>query len=275
MMRSVTVMRCMVLGLVWTASLCAGAQTTADVTRQAAIDASITAQIETTFLFNRHLSPFNINTTTSDGVVTLTGAVADEIQRELAENIASSVEAVKSVVNNISVMGTVLTERPKRTWRQRIDDMTVAASVRSRLLYNKEFKGLKIGVASELGMVTLYGVVASKDQKARIGRIADETHGVIKVQNELTVRAKDELGALSTVGRQVSDEWIEKRVETAIALNRHISVRALNVEVDDDICILTGTVDSDEEKDLAEAVAMSIYGVDTVRNEIKIYRIPR
>ena len=165
-MRNVSIMRWTVLGCMLTASVCAGAQTAADTTRQAAVDASITAQIETTFLFNRHLSPFNINTTTSDGVVTLTGAVADEVQRELAENIAASVEAVDSVVNNITVMGTVLTERPKRTWRQRIDDMTVSASVRSRLLYNKEFKGLKIGVASELGVVSLYGVVASEDQES-------------------------------------------------------------------------------------------------------------
>ena len=99
---------------------------------------------------------------------------------------------------------------------------------------------------------------------------------MIEVKNELTVRAKEERGPLSTVGREVSDEWVEKRVETAIALNRHNQAwRALNVEVDDDVCILTGTVDTDEEKDLAEAVAMSIYGVQEVRNEIKIYKAPK
>jgi len=274
-MRKVPAMRWTAFGCLLAVCFSAGAQTAADDARQSAVDASITAQIETTFLFNRHLNPFNINTSTENGVVTLTGAVADEVQRELAENIAGSVEAVKSVVNNITVMGTVLTERPQRSWRQRIDDMTVAASVRSRLLYNKEFKGAKIGVASELGVVSLYGLVATEDQKERIGKIADETHGVIEVKNELTVRAKEDMNALATVGRAVSDEWVEKRVETAIALNRHIRVRGLDVEVDDDVCILTGTVDSDEEKDLAEAVALSIYGVQEVRNEINIYKAPK
>jgi len=252
----------------------AAAQNVTEAVREAASDASITAQIETTFLFNRHLSPFNINTTTTDGVVTLTGSVADEIQRELAQGIAASVADVKSVTNNITVMGTILSPRPKRTWRQRIDDMTVSASIRSRLLYHKEFKGLNIGVGSELGTVTLFGVVGSEAQSKRIAKIADETHGVIEVKNELTIRAKEERDAISNVGRQFSDEWIEKRVETAIVLNRHLSVRGLNVEVDDGICILTGTVDADEEKDLAEAVALSIYGVGNVRNEIRIYRTP-
>lgn len=250
------------------------AQKVADSVRQATIDASVTAQIETTFLFNRHLSPFNINTTTSEGVVTLTGSVSDEVQRELAEAIASSVGAVKSVTNNITVMGTILSPRPKRTWRQRIDDMTVAASIRSRLLYHKEFKGMNIGVGSELGVVTLFGVVGSEAQKKRIGVIADETHGVIQLKNELTVNAKEERGPISNVGRQFSDEWIEKRVETAIVLNRHLSVRGLNIEVDDSVCILTGTVDSEEESHLAESVALSIYGVVTVRNEIRLYRRP-
>ncbi len=274
-MRSAHTMRSIAAAAVFLVAFGAQAQNAADDVRQSAVDASITAQIETTFLFNRHLSPFNINTTTVDGSVTLTGAVADEVQRELAESIASSVEAVKSVTNNITVMGTILSPRPKRTWRQRIDDMTIAASVRSRLLYNKEFKSMNIGVGSELGTVTLFGVVNSEDQKKRIGVIADETHGVIQVKNELTVRAKEELGQMSNVGRQFSDEWVEKRVETALVLNRHLSVRGLNVEVDDNICILTGTVDSDEEKDLAEAVALSIYGVETVRNEIRLYQKPK
>ncbi len=273
-MRSTLSMRWIAAAAALVAAAVSEAQTAADSVRQSTIDASITAQIETTFLFNRHLSPFNINTTTVEGIVTLTGSVSDEVQRELAGNIASSVEAVKSVTNNITVMGTILSPRPKRTWRQRIDDMTVAASVRSRLLYNKEFKGMKIGVGSELGIVTLFGVVSSEEQKKRIGMIADETHGVIEIKNELTVRAKDESGQIAKVGRQFSDEWVEKRVETALVLNRHLSVRGLNVEVDDDICILTGTVDTDEEKDLVEAVALSIYGVDTVRNEIRIYKVP-
>ena len=261
--------------LIWTAATTvAAAQGVTEAVKAAASDASITTQIETTFLFNRHLSPFNINTTTVDGVVTLTGSVADEIQRELAQQIASTVPDVKSVNNNITVMGTILSPRPKRSWRQRIDDMTIAATVRSRLLYNKEFKGMNIGVGSELGTVTLFGVVSSEEQGKRIAKIADETHGVIEVKNQLTVRAKEERDQIANVGRQLSDEWMEKRIETALVLNRHLSVRGLNVEVDDNICILTGTVDADEEKDLAEAVALSIYGVETVRNEIRVYKTP-
>jgi len=43
--------------------------------RTAAKDALITGRIESTFLLNEQLNPFNINTTTKNGVVTLTGSV--------------------------------------------------------------------------------------------------------------------------------------------------------------------------------------------------------
>ena len=43
-------------------------------------DAAITAEVEASFLLHEKLNPFDINTTTVDGTVTLTGAVANEEQ---------------------------------------------------------------------------------------------------------------------------------------------------------------------------------------------------
>jgi osmotically-inducible protein OsmY len=40
-------------------------------------DIVITAEIEAIYLFNEWLNPFDINTTTQDGVVTLEGTVED------------------------------------------------------------------------------------------------------------------------------------------------------------------------------------------------------
>lgn len=240
--------------------------------KESARDAAITARIETTYLFDRNLNPFNINTTTRDGSVTITGSVADEIQRELAEQIAASVEGVVGVTNKITVVGTFVSLRPKRTWLQRIDDLSLAATVRSRLLYHKGFKGLKISVTSELSYITLHGVVASKEQKERIGKIVHDTKSVLGVKNNLTVRSKGGIEDAADVGQRFSEEWTEKRVEAALVFNRYLSVRDLSVEIDDGVCILTGVVDIDEQKDLAAAVAASIRGVDSIRNEIRIYK---
>ncbi len=240
----------------------------------AAADAATTARVETTFLLNEHLNPFNINTTTKDGVVTLTGSVADEIQKDLATDLAKSADGVKEVVNNLTVVGTVVSERPKRTWKERINDTTLAATVRSNLLYNKEFKGLKIGVGAEDGLVTLFGVVNTYFEKDRIEQIVMDTRGVDKVVNNLTVHAPQDGTPAEVVQKKVADEWVERRVATAITLNRYITMRNLNVKVDDGLCILTGSVDSPKQRELAESLAMSISGVEKVQNDVTIYEPP-
>lgn len=233
-------------------------------------DARITARIETMFLMNDHLSPSNINTTTSGGVVTISGSVSDEVQKELAGELAASVDGVKSVNNQLIIVEAHPPASPRRTWRQRVDDLDTAASVKRRLLTHGEFKGLKIGVNVERGVATLYGVVGTEAQRERIGAIALQTAGVARVNNNLTVRAKEPLDQVQNIGRQISDEWTEKRVETALLMNSHIRVRNLNVEVDDGVCILTGLVDTPAQRDLALSVAEHIYGVGKVRNDISV-----
>ena len=245
-----------------------------EAARDAVADASTTARIETMYLLNDHLSPFNINTTTENGVVTLSGGVETQVQKELAEDLARSFESVRDVVNRLEVMDQPAPRRPKRTWRQRIEDKTVTASVRTRLLYNRELKGLRIGVTTERNVVTLSGVVDSEGQKYKIGLITFDTRGVAKVVNHLTVRPKEPVDSVESVGRQSSDEWVEKRVETSIMLNRHLSIRAVDVEVDEGVCILTGTVDTESERRLAAGIAESIQGVREVRNDLEVREAP-
>ncbi len=233
-------------------------------------DARITARIETMFLMNDHLSPFNINTTTSGGEVTLSGSVSDQIQRDLAADLAESVEGVRSVNNQITIVEAYAPPAPPRNWRQKINDMNTAASIKRRLVSQGELRGLKIGVNVERAAVTLFGVVGTEAQRDHIAQIAMDTEGIARVENNLTVRAKEQLDQVQNVGRQVGDEWTEKRVETALAFNSHIQVRDLNVEVDDGICILTGLVDTAAQRDLASSIAEHIYSVGEVRNEIRV-----
>jgi osmotically-inducible protein OsmY len=241
---------------------------------QAAKDTAISARIETLFAVNEYLSPFNINTTTVDGVVTLTGSVEDEIQKDLAEDLAKTVDGVKEVRNNLTVVGTIVSERPRKGWRESVNDMTLNAAIRGRLLYNKELKGLKIGVSTEKGVVTLHGVVNTHFQKEHIEKVVMETRGVERVINNLTVHERTPAAPIEAVTQKVSDEWVEKRVQTAVVFNRHLNIRNLNVNVDNGLCILTGTVDTEEQRELAESLALSIAGVERVQNDIQVYSPP-
>jgi osmotically-inducible protein OsmY len=233
-------------------------------------DSTVTARIETLYLLNQHLNPLNINTTTRNGNVVITGTVGDDVQKELAEDLALSVKGVSFVDNQLTVINTVVGVKEKRTWRQRIEDRSVSAAVKTRLLYHGQFKGLKVGMSTINNIVTLYGVVPTDAHRLKIAEIAQETKGVQNVVNDLQVRAKNSADPVQGVGRQFSDEWLESRVETAFFLNRHLSTRELDVEVDDGICILTGSVNSPEKQRVAEDIARSIQGVREVQNHITV-----
>lgn len=244
-----------------------------DKAREAVTDSAITARIETTFTFNEHLNPYNIDTVTENGVVTLTGGVNAELQKGLAGDIAASVRGVTAVDNLILIMPDSPPEKPYRSWRTKVDDRTISVSVRTRLMYQKTLRGEKIKANTEIGVVTLTGIVDTDFQKEQAEFVAFQTKGVKRVVNGLTVRTKEDLPALRNIVRQTSDEFVEKRVEKSIVLNRHLSVRTIDVEVDDGVCFLTGIVNSDEERQLASRVAMNTRGVKQVRNDIRVYSV--
>jgi osmotically-inducible protein OsmY len=234
-------------------------------------DSTITARIESLFLLDQHLNPLNINTTTRDGNVMLSGSVNDEVQRELAEDLALGVRGVRFVDSQLVVINTVVGEKEQRSWSQRVQDRAVTAAVRSRMLGSGEFKGLKIGISTVNNVVTLFGVVPTDAHVESMIGIASNTKGVDEVVNQLTVRTKDDAyDAVRGTGQQISDEWLESRVATAIMLNRHLKLRELDIEVDDGICMLSGTVDSEEKRVLAEQVASNVQGVSEVRNTITV-----
>lgn len=233
-------------------------------------DSSITARIESKFLANEHLSPLNINTTTSAGVVTLSGSVRDEAQKAMAEELARGVPGVVDVKNELLVVPTTYTEREKRSFGQRLRDRAITTNVRAVLLRDGETKGLKIGVETVNGVVTLTGIANSEEQKAMIGQSAAQARGVVEVLNNLTVHERPNLGTFQNVGRQFQDEWVEKRVETSIMTNRHVSIRDLDVEVTDGVCMLTGNADSSAEKELAGNLAGGVPGVVEVVNDVVV-----
>lgn len=233
-------------------------------------DAAIAARIETLHSMDPHLSIFTIVTTSSNGFVVMTGAVRDDIQKELAQELAFSVQGVRDVVNELVVVADAADHGPERSWRQKVLDRSVRASVRTRLFYHKHLKGLALAVHVENNVTTLTGVVPSAELKRRVGEIAYETRGVDLVVNEILVRPKADLSGRDKMSRAFSDEWVEKRVESNILMTRGLSIRKVSVEVDDGRCILTGIVDSGEQKSLAGRIAADIQGVESVENAILV-----
>lgn len=239
---------------------------------QEAKDASITARIESLLVVNRQLSAFEIDTSTKDGVVTLTGGVDDDIQRGIAADLATTVPGVRKVVNRIVVVPDAESAKDRRSFRQALKDKGISTAVRGRLVGKGEFKGLKIGVETINGTTTLSGVVRSDAERAKIVRIAEETAGVQQVYDQLSVVPPEPVdNPMRDVGKSMGDEVTEKRVEKAILLNKHLNSREIDVEVNDGVVILTGSVNTEEERQLAEDITRSLGGVTNVRNELRFY----
>lgn len=66
------------------------------------------------------------------------------------------------------------------------------------------------------------------------------------------------------------DGWIESKLETAMLMSDHLNPFKINIDVEDDTAILTGSVDSELVKDHATLVALSIDGIDSVTNKLKV-----
>lgn len=233
-------------------------------------DSAITARIESRFAVADGLNPFNIKTSTESGVVTLSGSVRADEEKRLAEDIARAVPGVTEVKNNIMVVPPAYSDADTRGVGERMRDWKTKTNLRGVLIRTGEFKGMRIDLKVVRGEATLSGVVRSEEQEKRLLEAATEARGVSKVIDELTVMPKESVENVQGLGGQFGDEWIEKRVEKAILTNQHISGREVDVEVNDGMCILTGTVDSEEEKALAEKLARESNGITEVMNEIRV-----
>lgn len=83
----------------------AGAERTASEAAQATSDMGITAKINAALVADDKLKALQINVDTRDGMVTLTGNAPDAKSRERATVLASAVDGVKHVNNQLVVNG--------------------------------------------------------------------------------------------------------------------------------------------------------------------------
>jgi hyperosmotically inducible periplasmic protein len=70
-------------------------------------DASITAQVKMSLLSHRSTSALKTKVETTDGVVTLTGVAKNEAEKSLVTKLATDVNGVGSVVNNMTIAATL------------------------------------------------------------------------------------------------------------------------------------------------------------------------
>lgn len=248
----------------------------ADKASQDVIDARQETQIWTTYALSPYLRANDLKVSVRNGKATLTGKVEEDVNKDLAKQIALGVNGIKDVDNQIVVEAdyTPPARSSDRGFGEVIEDATITSAVKSKLLWSRHTDGLSTEVDTKRGKVTLQGSADSKASKDFASRLAMNTRGVVSVDNQLTVKQPVAKGAnkpsdaefaMNEAGRDVSDGWITTKVKSTFMYSRNVDGSDISVSTKDGIVTLTGKVDSGAERALAIELAQNVRGVKSVK----------
>jgi hyperosmotically inducible protein len=233
---------------------------------QAVAEARLEGQIGTAILLNRHLNPFEIDVDVEGDTAILTGVVDESIDRELAERVAKNAKGIARVDNRITIdaetTGRVRADGD-RDFGEVLEDASITASVKSRLLWNDVTDGLDIEVDTVDHRVTLTGDATTQAEKDMATRLAMRTDGVRGVDNKIVVKPST-APKPENADERVSDTWITTKVKSSLLMSTNVDGLDLSVETKDGVVTLTGQASSTAERDLAVEIAKDIKGVKNV-----------
>ena len=185
-------------------------------------DHGITAAVERGLVFEKGVFPSRVDVSTSEGVVTLSGAVSNLLAKERAVKIAESIRGVRAAIDRITVTPVV---RP---------DADIRKDVLAALRQDPATESYRVGLSVEKSVATLSGTVGSYTEKQLAARTAKSVKGIKEVRNELTLN------------------YLAKRTDLQIAADINARLRwdiwingeLINSAVKDGKVTLTGTVGS-------------------------------
>jgi osmotically-inducible protein OsmY len=201
-----------------------------------------------------------VTVTANDGVVTLTGVVADKDLKSVAQDTVSDLPGVLRVDNQITLDPAL----------QEHSDAWIAWKIHYQLLVHADvsFSDTKVDVKD--GVVTLTGTAESLAQKELTGEYAKETDWVKSVKNELVVKAPAAKPETKTIGESIDDASITSQVKYALFTHKSTSALKTKVTTTDGVVVITGEAANDAEKSLVGKLAQRIRGVKSVTNNMTV-----
>ncbi|MBN1552675.1 BON domain-containing protein [bacterium] len=224
------------------------------------LDKRIEASAKDLYVFQTFLKGDDVKIHSVDGVVTLTGTVANEPRSILAQETMANVSGVKSVNNELKIKG----DNPAEN-----SDAWIDMRVKTMLLFHRGVSGIGTEVSVKDGTVTLRGEAANKAQKQLTTEYARDVDGVKDVINEMTV-AKMPKAESQTVGEKIDDASITSQVKLSLLFHRSTRVLKTQVKTEDGVVTLSGMARNEAEKELVTKLVNDINGVKNVMNKMII-----
>jgi hyperosmotically inducible periplasmic protein len=228
--------------------------------RASQTDDRIESSAKKSYVFKHYLTDDSIKIESKDGVVTLSGTVAEDSHVGLARDTVSGLPGVKSVDNRLVVKGEAPAEH---------SDAWVGVKVKTALLFHRNVRATKTDVNVTDGIVSLSGEASSVAQKELTTEYAKDVEGVKGVKNEMTI-AKTPAKPDETVGEKIDDASITAQVKMSLLSHRSTSALKTKVETTEGVVTLSGIAKNAAEKSLVTKLASDVNGVGSVVNNMTI-----
>lgn len=223
------------------------------------MDNRIESSVRQTYIFKVYLKDDDIKIKSTDGVVKLTGMVADDLNKSLARETVAGLPDVKSVDNRLEVKGSAPTAN---------SDAWIHDKVKSTLRFHRRVNGDTTAVEVRDGVVTLRGDADNQAQKELTTEYAKDVEGVKDVQNEMTVDRNPK--KMNTVKEDIDDASITAQVKLTLLYHRATSAISTSVTTRKGVVTLYGKAKNAAELKLATELANDVKGVNDVKNRMVI-----
>lgn len=224
--------------------------------RASETDDRIESSFKSSYVFKTYLKDDALKANAKDGVVTLSGTVAEESHKALAQETAANLPGVTRVDNKLATTAEVAAVNAD-TW--------IVRKVKLSLLFHSNVNYSKTIVEAKDAVVTLKGEASSTAQKELTAEYAKDIEGVKEVKNEMTVAAKP-AQAERTEGEKIDDASVTAQVKTALSNHRSTSALMTKVVTRNGEVTLTGIAKNEAEKALVTKLVTDINGVTSVKN---------
>ncbi|MDN3638565.1 BON domain-containing protein [Simiduia curdlanivorans] len=154
-------------------------------------------------------------------------------------------------------------------WKnQSINDAWLDGKSEATLLLSPNLNNFTIDTLVKNGEVTLRGNVDSEIHKHLAEELVLSVEGVTSVNNQLKV-APDTY-ATDAILDEMQNTKTESLVKARLLMDTEVSGTSIEVEVNQGAVILSGTVSSSAERELAQAIAENTSDVEKVINNLQI-----
>jgi osmotically-inducible protein OsmY len=224
-------------------------------TRAAGDDQRIQAAARDTYVFRRYLKDDDITVEAVDGTVKLTGTVAEDSHKVLAETTVQNLPGVNNVVDQLQAP---VADHPVQS------DEWINTTVKFALLFHSSLS-TPIRVRVEEAVVTLTGVAGSDAAKRLATDCAQGVAGVKGVNNNMTVVPSPPPPPLIPT---VDDASITAQVRVVLLLDRYTNgLHPINITTVDGAVTVRGIAPSQAEVNLVSRLINDIPGVVQVQNQ--------